>query len=222
MPQEIADDVARAAGAAVYSSRTLKAYDFIVHGFSNRYLWKVRTAELISFYSQNMVGAHLDVGVGSGYFLEKCAFKALDRLVLMDRNRDCLEFAAERAQGVEPELLQADAFEPVAFEPESFDSVCLGYLLHCLPGSIADKAVVFDNLLPLLKPGAVLYGATILGKGLTPNWGARKLMALYNEKGVFCNLEDTLDDLQRALDTRFDQVDVKLHGNVALFKAIRR
>jgi hypothetical protein len=98
-------------------------------------------------------------------------------------------------------------------------SVGLTYVLHCLPGRMREKLVAIDHLRPLLGKGAVLFGATILGRGIAPNRAARALLDLYNAKGVFNNREDDLDSLREGLRQRFDEVDVEREGCVALFRA---
>jgi hypothetical protein len=65
----------------------------------------------------------------------------------------------------------------------------------------------------------VLFGATILGRGVTPNRAARVLLDLYNAKGVFNNREDDLASLSDGLRQRFDQVEIETTGCVALFRA---
>ena len=71
-----------------------------------------------------------------------------------------------------------------------FGSVGLCYLLHCLPGAIPGKSVLFDHLQPLLAPGARVFGATIVKGGERPSRPAQALMDIYNRKGIFANAED--------------------------------
>ena len=47
-----------------------------------------------------------------------------------------------------------------------FASVGLTYVLHCLPGRMSEKLAAVDHLRPLMANGAVLFGATILGRGI--------------------------------------------------------
>jgi hypothetical protein len=93
----------------------------------------------------------------------------------------------------------------------------MNYLLHCLPGSMESKAVVFDHLQALMDPNAVLFGSTLLQGGVTRSWLATRLMALYNRRGIFSNERDDLDGLTRALDQRFRDVSVTVVGCIALF-----
>jgi hypothetical protein len=91
------------------------------------------------------------------------------------------------------------------------------YLLHCLPGTFVEKQKVIVNLMRHLAPDGVLYGATILGDTVNHNGFGRVLMRAYNGKGIFCNREDTLPMLRKMLESLFQQVDISLHGKVALF-----
>ena len=65
----------------------------------------------------------------------------------------------------------------------------------------------------------MLFGSTLLGVGVARNWGARRLMATYNRKGIFCNTADSLESLRKNLEQRFREVHIELHGCGALFSA---
>ena len=43
-----------AAGQAVYTKPVLRAYDFIVLGISNRWIWKCPTSELVAHYNRHI------------------------------------------------------------------------------------------------------------------------------------------------------------------------
>ena len=58
-------------GAAIYTKTILKVYDFWVHGFSNHYLWQCPTTHLIALYQRYTSNNHLEVGVGTGFFLQR-------------------------------------------------------------------------------------------------------------------------------------------------------
>ena len=60
-----------------------------------------------------------------------------------------------------------------------------------------DKETAIANLKRYLSKDGVLYGATILGDDAAHNAIGRMLLRLYNDKGVFHNMADTLDDLLR-------------------------
>ena len=208
------------AGQAVYTRRTLALYDLVVLGVSNRFIWKCPTPRLVAHYNRHLGASHLDVGVGTGYFLDRCRFPvAAPRVALMDLNAASLDCAARRIARYRPERYRRNVLEPIACDAAPFDSIGINYLLHCLPGDIAAKAVVFDHLEPLLKPGATLFGATLLHGGVPHSGPAQRLMALYNRKGIFANREDDLDGLHRELGRRFATVEIEVVGCAALFSA---
>src|SRR6202035_4473252 len=96
------------------------------------------------------------------------------------------------------------------------------YLLHCLPGNLASKSIVFEHVKPLLRDGGVIFGATILGEGVRHNPLAKQLMKIYNAKGIFSNLSDRQSDLESGLKAHFDEHTIHIAGCVALFSARRR
>jgi SAM-dependent methyltransferase len=212
-----AEEVER--GQAVYSPLLLRVYDLFVLGFSNRYLWRCPTAEILKFYDRNVGARHLDIGVGTGYYLDHVNWPiARPSVTLLDLNPNSLAATSRRIARFEPKIVRADCLEPFPLS-ERFDSVGLCYLLHCLPGSIPEKAVVLDHLGPVLAPGARVFGATILQGDLPRSKSAQALMDFYNRKGVFSNARDRLEDLESALEQRFTDVCVEVLGCVALFEA---
>jgi hypothetical protein len=205
------------AGQAVYSNSTLAIYDWLVLGVSNRFIWKCPTPELEAHYNRHLSANHLDVGVGTGYFLDRCRFPSPPRVALMDLNPGVLAFAARRIARYKPETYRRNVLEPIAIEQGRFDSVGVNYLLHCIPGSIHSKAVAFDHLKALMNPNAVLFGSTLLQGGVPRSALAKRLMAVYNKKGIFANEQDDLEGLERALRSRFRDVSVQVVGCGALF-----
>ena len=209
------------AGQPAYKGWILTwVYDALVLGFSNHVLWKCPTAGLLDLYNANVTSNHLDVGVGTGYYLDRCRFPdAEPRLALMDLNENSLFCAAKRAARYRPETIRCNALKPIPFDGPGFDSVGVMYLLHCLPGSMADKAVLFDHLRPLMNAGAVLFGATIVQGSAPRGAAAQRLMDLYNGKGIFSNRQDTVEALDHELGKRFPRRDIALVGCVAVFRA---
>jgi 2-polyprenyl-3-methyl-5-hydroxy-6-metoxy-1,4-benzoquinol methylase len=206
------------AGQAVYTRHLLGAYDFVVLGISNRFLWKCPTQRLVEHYNKHATSNHLDVGVGTGYFLDNCRFPSqAPRIALLDLNQNTLDFASLRIARYKPEMYLRNVLEPISIDTAKFDSVGINYLLHCLPGLIESKAVALDHLTALMNPNSVLFGSTLLQGGVPRNWFAKRLMDVYNKKGIFSNQHDTLDGLKRALGQRFRDVSVEVVGCTALF-----
>ena len=214
---EITNDVAP--GAAIYSKFILEIYDLFVLGLSNTFFWQCPTKLILEFYNQHISDQHLDIGVGSGYFLDNCKFlNPNSRITLVDLNPNSIKFTARRIKRYKPTSLIANIFQPLLLAPKSFDSIAINYLLHCLAGNnILSKEIVFENLNILLKDGGVLFGTTILGKGLSHNLFARQLMRVYNIKGIFGNKNDTYDDLEKILIKHFRAYEIHVVGCVAFF-----
>lgn len=207
-------------GQAIYTKTSLRIYDAMVLGFSNRFLWGCPTVELVALYNDNVSDNHLDAGVATGYFLDRCRFpRPSPRLCLLDLNELCLATAAARVARYRPETLRANVLAPIEVQKEPFDSLGITYLLHCLPGPMARKAVAFANLRPLLRKGARVFGATILGRGVPHNRLGRSVMNFYNTRGIFGNAEDDLEGLKAALAGQFRDVTLWQRGTVALFTA---
>jgi hypothetical protein len=214
-------DSSSEAGAAVYSRRVLSIYDPFVLGFSNTFAWRSPVRHTVAFYNRHVAGRHLDVGVGTGYFLDKCAFpRPAPEIVLLDLNANSLRATAERLKRYQPRTYTADILQPLALDEPPFGSIGLNYLFHCLPGRFPEKGrVVFDHLKPYLAEGGVLFGTTILGRDVKANLLARRLMAVYNRKGIFGNTADSLPNLEAALQAGFSSYTLERRGLVAFFTA---
>lgn len=211
------DAEAIAKAHAIYTPLSLRFYDLVVHGVSNTLAWRCPTARIVSLYERDLAPNHLEAGVGTGLFLDRAGTR-FDRLVLADINEHCLDRAARRLARFRPELRRVNLLAPLPPQLGTFESVGLTYVLHCLPGRIAEKLVAVDHLKTVMAEGATLFGATILGRGIQPNAPGRALLDLYNKKGVFNNREDDLQSLTQGLKSRFAHVEIEQHGLVAIFR----
>ena len=109
------------AGQAVYTPKMLAIYDVLVLGLSNRWIG-MPTPRLLAHYDQHISGNHLDVGVGTGYFLDRCRFPTpTPRIALMDLNRDALQFSARRIARYEPETYVRNVLETIDFDGAKFE-----------------------------------------------------------------------------------------------------
>ncbi|MDD9968243.1 MAG: class I SAM-dependent methyltransferase [Myxococcales bacterium] len=207
------------AGQAAYTPGFLPYYDLLVLRINNPLLWKCPTSELLELYNRNVSALHLDVGVGSGYYLENCRF-ATDQptLALMDLNSNSLRFVRERLSRYhDVRLFRRNVLEPVTID-STYDSLGMNYLLHCLPGRIEDKAKrVFDNLQGCVKPGGTVFGSTLLYEGSAGL--NRAVLKLYQRSGAMSNRWDSMEGLERALESSFRRHSVTRRGIVAMFSA---
>ncbi|HMG45812.1 MAG TPA: class I SAM-dependent methyltransferase [Acidimicrobiales bacterium] len=206
-------------GQSVYTPLFLKAYDVFVLGFSCRLVWRCPKAQMLAHYDRHIGARHLDVGVGTGYFLDKASWPTDPTLSLVDLNANSLAAASHRTGRFAPAATDADILQPLPELPHApFDSVGVNFLLHCIPGALPDKATqVFAHVTPYVEPGGVVFGATILRGGVRRTPPARVLMAAYNRRGILHNRGDSLDGLTTALDAAFDSHTVDVVGCVALF-----
>ncbi len=209
-----------APGAAIYSPLLLRfLYDTWVLGITNTYIWRCSTSRiLLPFFKARASSRHLDIGVGTGYYLAHTKFPRDASVTLCDLNPDSLATAKSRIPKLKTECLLHDIFEPLPTD-EKFGSISLIYLLHCMPGPPERKAAIFGNLKNNMEEGGVLFGATVLGKGVEHNWAGRTLMNLYNKKGIFGNWDDSAEVFLKDLKIHFEDVDARMEGVVLLFTA---
>jgi len=207
-------------GNEVYTKFVLKIYDWYVLWYNCRFLWKCSAHYLLDLYNQYVSANHLDIGVGTGYFLDKCKFPSANvRLALMDSNVNPLMSASKRLSRYKPEVYQRDASEPFGIDAQRFDSIGMMNLLHCIPGDLRIKAIVFEYAKEVMNPGAVIFGSTILYKGVKRNALATWAIKYYNKNGSMANMNDSLEDLQESLHSSFSDSSVKVIGCEALFWA---
>ena len=219
-PQEPRRDAPASAAATRFTPAFLAVYDVLVLGLVNSVVWECPSRYLLALYDKYVSTRHLDVGVGTGYFLDHCRFPSPSpAIALLDVNPHPLRAAARRVRRYRPRIYEGNVLEPLHLDGERFDSIGLSFLLHCLPGRLPAKGIVFQNLKPLLNEGGVVFGSTLLGTGVRPNALARRLMARNNQNGIFSNLEDDPAGLEQALAREFSDYRVQIKGCVALFAA---
>ncbi|HKY17148.1 MAG TPA: class I SAM-dependent methyltransferase [Microthrixaceae bacterium] len=206
------------AGHAFYTRRSLAVYDLMILGYFSRLAWRCPAGRIVAHYDQHVTGNHLDIGVGTGYFLDRCRYPTSQpRIALLDASTACLDAASRRIARYGPTVHEASVLEPFDLEGAPFDSIGMNYLLHCLPGTIRSKEAAFRNAGAVAAPGASVFGATLLHGGVKRNWFARQVMARNNRVGIFSNRDDDLDGLRAILDRQLTEVSIDVVGCVAVF-----
>ncbi len=206
---------------AVYSRAMLRAYDTLVYKFNAPFVWRCPVARFSELYAENVSANHLEVGVGTGYLLDRCRFPVPDpRITLMDLNMNPLRFTSRRLERYSPQVHQASVLSQWGFEPGSFDSIGMSNMLHCVPGTLREKAVAFEQARSALAPGGTLFGSTILGEEAPEHtrrsrWAIKRL----NKREVFRNLDDRLEDLDAGLGRAFPSHRIEVQGVIAIFVA---
>ena len=132
------------------------------------FFWRCSTTQVtLPFFRSHVRRTHLDIGVGTGYFLQHSHLAPDAPITLCDLNANCLEKTKERLGRPDLDCLHHDILEPLPESVGSFDSISLMFLLHCLPPPQKRKCQVLCMLKHHLKPDGVLFGCTVLG----PNSG---------------------------------------------------
>ncbi len=207
-------------GQAEYTPLLLAIYDSFVLGFMARAVWRCPTPPVVDRYRHHVGRRHLDVGPGTGYFLDKAGLLAGAEVTLLDPNPTVLAHASRRLAPMNLTTVEADVLKPLPISGP-FDSAALNYVLHCLPGHQSHKAGAIRNVAAVLGPDGVLFGGTVLGSSAEHTPSARAFLRAFNRQGVFDNLEDTEAGLHEVLEESFQTVEIDVIGSVALFTATR-
>ena len=206
-------------GPQAYGPALLAVYDWWVLGFMARAVWKSPTPPMLERYRPLFGRRHLDIGPGSGYFIDQAAPEHV-QVTLLDPNRHVLKHCERRLARFDPTIVEADVLKPLPVEGR-FDSVALSFVLHCLPGPMENKAKAVRHAAGVLEAGGVLFGGTVLGLQEHHSGPARAFIKAANKQGGFDNLTDTRHGLEVALAASFSEIDIDTVGSLALFTARR-
>ncbi|KAF5553597.1 methyltransferase [Fusarium napiforme] len=236
--------VASYAGPSGYTPFSLSIYDAYVLRFSVPIYWGCSTKkDLRPLFSDNFSKKHIDIGVGTGYFLAEAIQDARrdprdQHVTLVDFSEHSLAAARERVLSRLPDVdmrcILANAGEPLpeSLRNEEFDSASLFLILHCMPGPTTSKARAITNAKSLLTSHGVLVGCTVLGKQWEKTDGgyvvkdekpqgmlAGFALRLYNKQGIFDNMQDDPNVLVEALKAEFEEVETRVVALMFMFRA---
>jgi SAM-dependent methyltransferase len=206
-------------GQREYTPRFLRIYDPVILGFLAPVVWRCPATRLVEGYRRHLGHRHLDVGPGTGYFLERAGVPDAMQVTLLDPNVHVLDHASRRLQRLDITTIEADVCKPLPVHGP-FDSAALSGVLHCLPGPLLRKAEAVANVAAALAPEGVLFGASILGRSGQHTWLARRMLEVNNRRGTFDNLDDTEDGLREILAASFERVGLETVGSMAIFAAM--
>ena len=207
-------------GVRIYSSLLLTFYDTLIMKVLTPYIWRCKATNYLKLYQVYMTENHADVGVGTGYCLDRCDFApGKVRIALIDLQQNCLDYTARRLARFQPECYQRDALKDIHIDADSFDSIALGGILHCIPGDLTDKGKVFDSLKPIMNQDTRVFGYTILNKDVDKTPLSRIVFYILQKLKVINGIHDSAQHLVIELQNRFQQSDVEVVGSVAIFVA---
>ncbi len=205
-------------GQSDYTRPLLMAYDRVVVGFVSWFVWRSPPSSLVELYRRHIRGRHLDVGPGTGYFIDRSGLPAGSSVTLLDPNANVLAYASRRLGRYDLTTVQADVLKPLPVEGP-FDSAALSLVIHCLPGPPARKALAIANVAAVLAPNGVLFGASVLGMNGPQTRLSRTVLRAFNRRGAFDNLDDSEDGLRDMLEASFEKVELETVGAIAIFAA---
>lgn len=203
----------------IYTRRFLAIYDAVILGFYLRWVWRCPRGVLADRYRRYTSARHLDVGPGTGYFLDVAGLPHGTAITLLDPNPEVLAHAGRRLARHLPDTVQADVCEPLPVTGP-FRSAALSLVLHCIDGH-ERKAAAIRNVAAKLDAGGALFGASVLGSPDVHHRLGRLVLRALNRAGVFSNLSDTEEGLRALLDEALVDVALERVGSVAIFVARR-
>ena len=206
--------------AKLYNRGILSLYDAYVLGFSNTFAWRCPTKYLLAHYHAHVGSRHLDIGPGTGFFLDRCKFPEQNpQIDLLDINEAPLKNTSERIRRYHPRTHVGDIYNPPASIQGPYQSIGINYVLHCLPGTLTEKGdPILEQWVKTLSCNqGCLFGSTILGQSVRHNLLGRSLMQFYNDRKIFDNQNDELADLEQLMNRHFARHTLEVKGCVALF-----
>lgn len=205
-------------GQADYSPLLLKLYDPIVIGVVSPLVWRFPAHVLVDEYRARIRDRHIDIGPGTGYLLDRSGIPDGRRVTVVDPNPNVLRHVTRRLSRLSVSVVEADVLKPLPVEGP-FDSAGLSLVVHCLPGPLARKATAVANVAAVLASDGVLFGASVLGRSGQHTWLARRVLAAFNRRGAFDNLDDTEEGLREILAASFESVRMETFGSIVVFSA---
>ena len=205
-------------GQREYTPLFLRIYDPVILGVLARVVWRCPASRLLDGYRRHTGRRHLDVGPGTGYFLDRAGLPDGTAVTLLDPNGNVLDHASRRLRELDVTTIEADVLKPLPVDGP-FDSAALNGVLHCLPGPLPSKAAAVANVARVLAPEGVLFGCSILGRSARHTWLGRRILEANNRRGTFDNLSDTEEGIRAILEDSFERVEIETVGAMAIFTA---
>jgi SAM-dependent methyltransferase len=205
-------------GQADYSRAVLRLYDPLVLGPIAKYVWRCPSDRLTEHYRRHIRSRHLDVGPGTGYFLERSGLASDSEVTILDPNTTVLRHVSARLARLDVTAVEADVCKPLPLEG-TFDSASLNLVIHCLPGPFERKVAAVANVAAVMAPDGVLFGSSVIGESGSHNPVARTMLRAYNRRGAFDNLQDSEEAIGEMLASSFEEVEVDAIGSIAVFTA---
>eukprot|EP01084_Bolivina_argentea_P195134 334831_1 len=212
----------------------MKVYPYVSRLAMNN-VWKFPTERHVAQYSEYMMRSknHLEIGTASVHCLTKA--NIFDRLnmnvTLLDIEEAPLNNAKEEliANGFHKTLINTIQCDVTQINENTisdmnnkiFDTIAMGHVLHCIPGSINEKfPKILDGLSSYMDKNTKFFGcshANIEPDGF--NAFPEKFMNFLRQQKILFNENDTTKDMEKVLSEYFGIYDVTEVGYVTMFEA---
>ena len=202
-----------------FVSSSIKIYDFVVNDLNCKYAWRCHKNNIFKNYQNNLKNNHLEIGPGSGYFLNpKFHQKKIDNLFLMDINQPILKASKENLDKYYSNIqtVNHNIFEK-SLNSLQIDSIGINYVLHCVPGSLDNK---LEKLYLNLPKNTNIFGATVISDIDKQTPLSKLELKLLNHKGVFNNKLDFSNNFIDFVERNRLPYSYQIIGNVLIFQFI--
>src|SRR6476620_8483393 len=135
---------------------------------SNTLVWRCPSERLLAHYNSHLGGRHLDIGPGTGWYLQRATYPTPNPVVeLLDLNPNTLQMTTARLadRGITAAAHTGSILAPLPADIGVFDSVAANFVLHCVPGTWAEKGRAFGHVAQVMADDGVVFGSTILDTG---------------------------------------------------------
>lgn len=206
--------------ATGYSHVILELYNFLILKLSSVLIWRCRTQRLIQLYRSHVSRQHLEVGVGTGYLLNRAVFPShWVTLHILDCNAKVLRHAYYRLARYNPVMVLCDLMSDDWPALPKQQSIGMNYVWHALEGSLQERGRVFGKLAAQLSENGVLFGSSVVGIHDRMPKLSQQVSRHWLRVGLFNNQSDQPDTLRAILKEYFLEVSVWQEGQVMLFVA---
>ena len=147
---------------------------------------------LPDLYRARIRERHLDVGPGTGYLIDHSGHPDGSHITIVDPNPNVLRHATRRLHRLNVTAVEADVLKPLPVDGP-FDSAALSLVIHCLPGPLTRKAAAIANIAAVLAPTACSSVLRYSGRSGQHTWLGRRVLAAFNRRGAFDNLDDSAE-----------------------------
>lgn len=210
-------------GQKLYSGLYLKIYDRVFKLIVET-VYGASVNSILKMYKLHASSNHLEIGVGSGMLPAAAEFPENSDLTLMDINPNTFISTKKRVQNKfhTIQCYRVNVLEEIKLE-KKYTSIAMNFLIHCVPGSISEKRIIFENAIHLLENGGTLFGSTVVNEPALLNPLSKFIMHFLNKKGIYHNREDSLSGLKEVLSSfPGTTYTLNLEGPVAFFSITKK